>query len=213
MALVYEVAMPSRQMLALVVLGVLSSCALIGNSGTDHKALEAGFIERLGLAEVSFILTKDQILAGELGFGRIKDLYPAVSGEGVTDVEIEAGQVIAIRGGLVWANTISGKTHNRLSIALLPKGLSVAPGNVVEVRYSGSGHLPKVERVRAQDRNDGHCAYVEVLDPFPVQVLKDVVGLLSLIGPPELHRFTVRESKARVGGLKVGHGLKSCQHQ
>lgn len=162
----------------------LAGCATNGKVQSQQEAREPESSERVLLAEVSFILTRDQVVAGELGFGRISNLYDFVRSEGLSDIDIDDGRVIAVRGSIYWVNTVSGNTHNRLLVALLPRGISIEPGNVVEARYRGLPHLLRVENIRAASMQTGKCQYVEALDPMPMQITKDILGLLSLIGPP-----------------------------
>lgn len=173
-----------NRILALLMAGLLSSCTTTGSTEFQRQTAETQYLDRLVLSEVSFILTKDQLVAGELGFARFKDFYGAVLAEGLTDAEIDAGQVIAIRWSVFWVNTASGNTHHRLGVALLPNGMKAEPGNIVEVRYLGSLHFPRVESVRAKNMRDGQCQYVESLDRLPLQMTKDILGLVSLIGTP-----------------------------
>lgn len=170
--------------LVLMLTCSLAACATNDKVQSKQEAREAESNERLLLMEVGFVLTRDQIVAGELGFVRISNLYDSVKLEGLSDAEIDGGQVIAVRGSIYWVNTASGNTHNRLLVALLPKGVSVDPGNVVEARFRGPTRFLRVERVRAASMQAGKCQYVEALDPMPMQITKDILGFLSLIGPP-----------------------------
>lgn len=157
------------------ILWILPSCA---NTGGTRSA------GTLFLGEVSFILTKDQIVADQLGYYKMKDFYKSLLAEGVTDQEIDAGQVVAIQGSIYWANTASGIKHKRITVALLPKGMEVEPGNIVEIRDPGEAHFYTVERIRAHSLEKGECGFAEALAPLPIQVTKDMLGVLSLIGSP-----------------------------
>jgi len=156
------------------IVWLLASCATPGGIGAPAELM---------LGEVSFILTRDQIVADQLGTTKITDFYKSVLAEGLTDKEIDAGQVIVIQGAIYWVNTVSGIKHNRLAVALLPQGMVVDPGNIVEVRDPGRPHFYTVERVRARNRVEGQCGYFESLSPLPWQITKDILGLVSLLGP------------------------------
>jgi hypothetical protein len=157
------------------ILWILTSCASTGETRSAGT---------LFLGEVSFILTKDQIMADQLGHYTMKDFYKSLLAEGVTDKEIDAGQVVAIQGSIYWANTASGIKHKRITVALLPKGMEVEPGNIVELRDPGGVHFYAVERIRAQSLGKGQCSFVEALAPPSIQVTKDILGIFSLIGSP-----------------------------
>jgi hypothetical protein len=162
---------------------ILSSCASISDTDSQGKPAEAKFLGQLFLAEVSYILTKDQIILGELGYGRVKNLYSSLQREGLTDAEIDAGQVIAIRSAIYWNNTASGITHDQFAVALLPKEMKVDPGNIVEIKHLGPSHFPRVENIRARNMRDGQCRYSQMRDPLPLQLTKEILGLISLVGP------------------------------
>ena len=83
------------------ILWILTSCASTG------ERRPAG---TLFLGEVSFILTKDQIVADNLGYHKMKGFYNSILAEGVTDKEIDAGQVVAIKNSICWANTFRNQT-------------------------------------------------------------------------------------------------------
>lgn len=162
------------RLLGLCLWPLLVACA--GSGGTPVPGA-------LYLSEVSFILTSDQVAADRLGAERFKGFGEAVRAEGVTDRDIAAGRLVAVQGSIYWVNTASGIRHERLAVAVLPKGMQVDPGNIVEVRDPGRPHFYAVERVRARSLAEGHCGYVEMLAPTPYQITKDVLGLLALVGP------------------------------
>lgn len=172
------------RILVLILACLLAGCATNDQVQPQQEAREPESSECVLLAEVSFILTRDQVATGDLGFWRINNLYESLKSEGISDSEIDAGQVIAVRDLIYWVNTASGNKHDRLLVALLPKGISVDPGNIIEARYRGSTRFLKVENIREASMQTGKCQYVEALDPMPLQITKDILGFLSLIGPP-----------------------------
>ena len=161
--------------LVICILWILTSCTSTGETKSAGT---------LFLGAVSFILTKDQIVADQLGHYKMKDFYKSLLAEGVTDKEIDAGQVVAIQGSIYWANTASGSKHKRITVSVLPKGMAVEPGNIVEVRDPGGVHFYAVERIRAQSLGKGQSSFVEALAPPSIQVAKDILGIFSLIGSP-----------------------------
>ena len=80
---------------------LLASCTTTGDRQPRGDASETNdYSGQLFLAEARFILTKEQIVTGELGSRRVKDFYASLIDDGLTDDEITAGQVIAIRGAI-----------------------------------------------------------------------------------------------------------------
>lgn len=175
---------PLSRSIVICILWILASCASTRDTEPHGKTGDSESPGKLYLGEVSFILTKDQIVADQLGSIKMKDFYKSILAEGFTDKEIDAGQVIAIQGSIYWVNTVSGLKHNRFTVALLPKGMAADPGNIVEVRDPGRPHFYTVERVRARNFKEGQCGYVEMLAPLPLQLTRDILGFISLVGPP-----------------------------
>lgn len=159
---------------ALLLPPLLAACASSGGPQVPGA---------LYLSEVSFILTSDQVAADRLGSAHFSGFGEAVSAAGLTEQDIAAGRLVAIQGSIYWVNTASGIRHERLAVAVLPKGMQVDPGNVVEVRDPGHPHFYTVARIRARSLSGGRCGYVEMLAPTPYQITKDVLGLLALVGP------------------------------
>ena len=165
----------SRTLAWLCCLGLLTACAHKGGSLPP---------DTLVLGKVSFILTKEQILADQCGYATVHDFYATLRAQGVTDEHIAAERVVAIQGAVYWVNTASGIRHPSLTVAVVPRGSTgVDPGSVVELRSHGPSHFLTVERVREHNAGEKRCTFVEALAPLPVQAAKDMVGILSLIGP------------------------------
>lgn len=164
----------------LVGAGLILACALAACTTAPPRTSASG--DFLMLAEVAYVLTRYQIVAEAPAPDHSVALIDAVRAEGLDDADIAAGRVVALRFAIAWANTVSGRTHAQWSIAIVPRGLAVDPGNVIELR-SRPSRLPRIERVRALDLKSGGCRYVEQPDPLPLQIIRDLVGLASLIGP------------------------------
>lgn len=176
-----------ERILVLTLACALTACATSNTVQSQQQTRETENNEQLLLAEVSFILTQDQVVAGELGFWRVSNLYDSIRSEGLTDADIEGGQVVAVIDSMYWHNTASGNKYKQVRVALLRKGISVDPGNVVEVRYRDRAHFLRVENIRATSMQTGQCGYVRTHYPtplLPLEVIKDIVGYLSLVGPP-----------------------------
>ena len=133
----------------------------------------------LVLGEVMRVLTRQMVDANELA---PHDEYPELARRlhdwGYTDAQIDAGRIIVERGLIYWNNTASGIKHSALLPALVPEGLSVEPGNVVEIEEGGRP-VQTVRKVRARSLADGGCYYGDV----PSGVANEVLGAIFLLGP------------------------------
>jgi hypothetical protein len=134
----------------------------------------------LMLGEVMHILTPTKVAQGELeSETKVKNLSEGLHEQGITDEEVQEGRVVVLRMGIYWYNTASGITHNMLWPALVPKGIQVSPGNVVEGTAGDYKHAHTITRVRAKNLRDGQCYYQDL----PTGFVKDLMGAISLIGP------------------------------
>ncbi|QWV94482.1 hypothetical protein KP004_04660 [Geomonas oryzisoli] len=111
----------------------------------------------LRLAQVTATGSREEVV-------QAKDLYDAIIASGIKDSEIADGSVVLARiyccGGMTksWSSEVVNST-----MLYVPKGLSVALGDIVEVRV---GHPPKKEepgvlnvvtRVVQKADDDGKC--------------------------------------------------------
>lgn len=133
----------------------------------------------LVLGEVMRVLTRQMVDANELAPGDERpDLASKLREWGYTDEQIDAGRIVVQRGQIYWNNSMSGIKRSWLLPALVPQGLAVEPGNVIEIELVGRPAFV-VRKVRATDLARGGCYY----DDVPVGVADVVLGTLTLLGP------------------------------
>jgi hypothetical protein len=153
----------------MAVVVILSSCAAKGVYLPENTQM---------LGEVSHVLTQAGINAGSLGPDtRVENLSAKIQQWGFTNDQIAQGRVIVVRQGIYWNNVVSGIKRDMLRAALLPEGMTVEIGNIIEGIQGSDAYT--ISRVRARDRKDGHCRY----DELPTSVVKGLMGTVSLVGP------------------------------
>ena len=154
---------------------IAASALLVGCASTPGVMLPDG---TLLLGEVRHSLSREMLNAGEIAPGRKRDnLAELIRSRGWTDAQIDQGRVVVIRDLIYWINTASGIKHEQLQPELLAEGLSVEPGNIVELTVGARSGA--VVRVRARDLNEGGCYYSDL----PVAAAVELMGALSLVGP------------------------------
>jgi hypothetical protein len=165
-----------KAIVCVIAAALLSGCATEGGGYLPHNTLVLG--------EVTHMLTLDQVAAGELGPNTAK---VGIGRWGFTDQQIEQGRVVVVREGIYWNNVASGIKRNMLRPALIPEGMHVEPGNIVEgavgldpahAQAKSVGIPYTLVRVRAKNMNDGKCRYDEV----PTGFAKELMGAISMVG-------------------------------
>lgn len=160
--------MRNTHILVTVVAIVLASCASQGVQLTQGTLL---------LGEVRHVLTSNQVAAGNLGPNtEVGNLSEKIHKWGFTDEQIASGRVIVVREGVYWNNVASGIKRDMLNAVLVPDGMIVLPGNIVE---GIEGHPYTVYRVRATSLEEGKCYF----DELPTGLAKGLLGAISLVGP------------------------------
>jgi hypothetical protein len=145
---------------------LLSGCA---SQGVD---LSKG---TLLLGEVSHVLTTAQVEAGALGpHTEVEDLSRRIQGWGFTAQQIESGRVVVVREGIYWDNALFGTSQDMLHPALVPEGMKVNHGNIVE---GVVGTPYTLIRVRAANLSEGKCHYSEL----PSGTVKEFMGAVTRI--------------------------------
>jgi len=153
---------------------LLSAALLGGCASKDVVMLSEG---TLVLAEVARLLTDqpqgDGLWAADNELEKIRGW---ILDFGFTDQQIDRGRVILVRERIYWNNTLSGIKREKLRPALLPAGLQVEPGNIIE----GIVGIPyRVVRVRASSLDAGKCRY----DELPTGLARGLMGAVSMTGP------------------------------
>ncbi len=158
------------------VAALAAAVGVITVAAAQDVALPAG---TLMLGEVRHVLTRELVSAGEIAPGqKSPNLSQRLQAQGFTDAQIDAGRVVILRSQIYWNNTSSGNKYSQQGPELVDEGLTVEPGNVVELEVleRGSG---VVRRVRAPSLAEGGCYYSDV----PVGTAVELLGALSLVGP------------------------------
>jgi len=151
---------------------LLASCAT-----TPGVELPEG---TLVLGEVRQLLTREKVNTGQIGLGQQREnLAQSLRGHGYTDAQIDGRRAVVLRDQVYWNNSVSGIKHSTLKFALLADGLTVEPGNVVEVSLRDQEPALFFTRVRARSLAEGSCYYGEV----PVGAAVEALGAISLVGP------------------------------
>lgn len=134
----------------------------------------------LHLGEVDHLLTIQQVESDQLGpQTKIKNLASKMREEGITSEQISTGRVVIVREGIYWFNVASGIKHDILHPVLVPDGIKVQIGNVVETEQGGSGDPNVIYRVRAENLKAGGCYFQDL----PTGLVQGLMGALALIGP------------------------------
>lgn len=129
------------------------------------------------LGEVSHTVTEKDVEANRLGPDTtVADLAHQLRRLGFTQEQIAAGRVVAVRERIYWHTLVSGIKHEDVFPALVPEGMSVERGNIVERALQ---HPPMIVRVRARSQREDHCRFEQP----PTAEGKGVMGMLSRIGP------------------------------
>jgi len=164
-------AMHSALRVLLVVPALILFACATGRSHPDEGTLI--------IAEVSRVLSREQVAHGDLAPGEQRDqLAEWVRQHGLSDTDVDAGRAIVVRRGIYWFNTLSGIKHSMAELAHLDPGMKVEVGNVVELRVDSEGRAA-VQRVRAASLVDGGCQFVEM----PSSLLDEVAGVVGMVGP------------------------------
>jgi len=157
----------------------LLAVALASCASTKGVELPVG---TLLLGEVSHVVTKDGLLADEIAPGvKAPDWGRVMVENGYTAELIDQGRVIMVRDYIYWNNTVSGIKRSHWSPTLLPEGMSVQPGQVVEMVRT-ERPPSRVSRVRAASLAAGACYYGDI-SPGAV---KQILGVVSRVGPSGL---------------------------
>lgn len=162
-------------LVARALAGVLACAAGLAQAQSQGTPLPPG---TLLLGEVMHVLTRELVNSRQIAPGVALDSLPRMlEVRQITDRQIDDGRVVVVRTMIYWNNTASGIKRPVWQPEPLADGLSVAPGNVVELRLQPKGAM--VERVRAASLAEGNCAYREL----PIHPLVEAMGALSLVGP------------------------------
>lgn len=157
----------------------LVAAALTGCASTKGVELPVG---TLLLGEVSHAVTKASLQADEIAPGVKAPGWGRVMAEnGYTAELIDQGRVIMVRDFIYWNNTVSGIKRSHWSPTQLPEGMSVQPGQVVEMVRT-ERPPSRVSRVRAASLAAGACYYGDI-SPGAV---KQIMGAVSRVGPSGL---------------------------
>ena len=134
----------------------------------------------LFLGEASHVLTQDQIASGKLGPQTdVNNLRDRILEWGFTNEQISNGRVVVVREGIYWNNVVSGVKRDMLRPALMPDGMNVEAGNILEGIGSDGKRPYTICRIRAKNLEEGQCYYSEL----PTGVIKGIMGTISLVGP------------------------------
>jgi hypothetical protein len=153
---------------------------LAGCAGAPPPA-EDGVAPRVWLGEVASVLARADILEQDLGPRPNRALREQLLARGWRDGEIVDGSIVRVRAGYVSYNTVSGVRHERIATVPVSRGLSVAPGQVVEIEVDGDAAT--VVGVLHASMDAGRCRWAE-LPPSAASVASTVLGVLSMVGPP-----------------------------
>lgn len=164
--------MRARNLLLVAVLqALLFGCASTGvylSQGT------------LSLGEVDHILTPEQVASDQLAPShKVENLRLRIVKWGFTEEQAKAGRVAVVTEGVYWHNVVSGIKHPMLRAALVPDGITVQPGNIVEGVEGTVGVPYTLSRIRASNAQEGGCYY----DELPTGVVKGLMGAVSMVGP------------------------------
>ncbi|BAL22523.1 hypothetical protein [Azoarcus sp. KH32C] len=152
---------------------VVSLC-LLGGCASQGVSLQEGTVL---LGEVSHTVTERDVAANRIGpETTVADLAHHMRRLGFTKEQIAAGRVVAVRERIYWHTVVSGIRHDDVFLALVPEGMSVKPGDIVEKALQ---RPPTIVRVRARSQADAHCRFEEL----PTGDLKGVTGMLRRVGP------------------------------
>jgi hypothetical protein len=119
----------------------------------------------LVLGEVGYIASQDEVLKGlKLGSDDVPPPNAFVQQCNPDDNAVEDGVFVLVRYYYYWQNVPSGIVHQGARWAVVPSGLTVEPGNVVEVELSAGKTNPKfrcstISRIRFEDLEAGQCEY------------------------------------------------------
>jgi hypothetical protein len=132
------------------------------------------------LGEVDHVLTPEQVAADQLAPNqKMENLDLRIRKWGFTNEQVASGRVVVVREGIYWNNVVSGIKRDMLRAALVPKGMTVAPGNIVE-GVEGDADAPyTLSRIRANNAKEGDCYY----DELPTGLAKGLMGAMSKVGP------------------------------
>lgn len=161
------------------LIGVLVTAFLTGCASTKGVDLPVG---TLLLGEVSHAVTKESLQADEIAPGVTAPGWGRVMAEnGYTAEMVDQGRVIMVRDYIYWNNTVSGVKRSHWVPTLLPEGMSVQPGQVVEMVRT-ERPPSRVSRVMAPSLANGGCYYGDI-SPGAV---KQIMGVVSRVGPSGL---------------------------
>lgn len=129
--------------------------SLVGGCATQHNTFADG---TLLLLEAPYVLTRDQIVTGDLGpDNQDPKLYQRLLAQGWHNQDLTDRSVVAIRHFYYWNNQMSGIMHEVLIATPVAMGVAVEPGNIVEIEVRGG--YGKVMRVRHKNMKAGNCSY------------------------------------------------------
>jgi len=131
----------------------------------------------LTLAEVRNVLTADDVAKGRAGpEGPDQNLREHLLQVGFSQNQIDHGRVAVVREGYYWHNTVSGIHHDILRLALVPEGMTVEPGNIVECVQMKPC---TIHRIRGKNLEEAKGRY----DELPASLANVILGTASLVGP------------------------------
>jgi len=174
---------PAELSISTLALLVLSGILLAGCTGVriPDQSLYAG--------EISHVLTRQEILTGNVATTRdnkgkepvkMPKLREFLVEGGFKDEDISDGTVALVRTQFWWWNTGSGIVRQFTRPAIVPKGVTVAKGNVVEVKISRD--LAFISRVRYQAMADGSCDYRNRERGSPADTARAIAGAMAVVG-------------------------------
>lgn len=127
----------------------------------------------LVLGEVGYIASRDEVLKGlKLGSDDVPPPKAFVHECSPDDNAVVDGNFVLVRYYYYWQNVPSGIVHQGARWAVVPGGLTIELGNVVEVELSAGKTNPRfrcstISRIRFEDLKAGHCEYRQDPDtPF-----------------------------------------------
>lgn len=160
----------------IAVMSLVVALGAATDATAQGVALPAG---TLMLGEVRHVLTRGLVNAGEIAPGqKSANLSQRLQAQGFTEAQIDAGRVVILRYQIYWNNRSSGNKYSQQGPELVAEGITVEPGNVVELQVEERGP-GIVQRVRARSLAEGGCFYGDV----PVGAAVELLGTLSLVGP------------------------------
>lgn len=134
----------------------------------------------LFLGEVSHILTTQQVAEDKLGPNtKVENLSSKLNRWGFTSEQIDKNRVAIVREGIYWNNIASGIKRDMLRPALIPNGLEVQAGNIIEGEDRDKDHPYTIIRIRSENIQAGSCHY----DELATGLVKGLMGVVSLVGP------------------------------